>query len=163
VTVGERVRPHMEKSTSARFPWACFVGLPTEVQKTPLSCRHGALKTASYVADDTCMAELDARTTRLAALLGVLIIVIILAATVPHQANRIVGVAIGISLLAICWLKGKRGFAFLGVVIPFVWLTGAIRLAKPTSYWATRWYGDVKMVEAEQRYARSKQALPDPR
>jgi uncharacterized paraquat-inducible protein A len=108
------------------------------------------------------MAELDVRATRLAVLLGVLIIVIILAATVPHQANRIVGVAIGISLLVVCWLKGKRGSAFLGVVIPFVWLIGAIRLAKPTSYWATRWYSDAKMTEAEQRFAHSKQALPDP-
>jgi cell division protein FtsW (lipid II flippase) len=121
-----------------------------------------ALKTAGYVADDKSMAELDARTARLAMLLGVLIIVIILAATVPHQANSIVGVAIGIGLLVICWLKGKRAFAFVGIIIPFVWLTGAIRLAKPTSYWATRWYGDAKMAEAEQRFARSKQALPDP-
>jgi len=108
------------------------------------------------------MAQLDARTARLAVLLGVLIIVIILAATIPHQANRIVGAAIGISLLMVCWLKGKRGFAFLGVIIPFVWLIGAIRLAKPTSYWATRWYSDAKMAEAEQRFAHSKQALPDP-
>ncbi len=108
------------------------------------------------------MAELDARTSRLAVLLGVLIIVIILAATVPHQATGIVGFAIGIGLLVICWLKGKRGFTFLGVVVPFVWLTGAIRLAKPTSYWATRWYGDAKMADAEQRFAHSKHALPDP-
>jgi hypothetical protein len=108
------------------------------------------------------MVELDARTIRLAVLLGVLIIVIILAATVPHQANSIVSVAIGISLLVTCWLKGKRGFAFLGIVIPFVWLIGAIRLAKPTSYWATRWYSYGKMAEAEQRFARSKQALSDP-
>jgi hypothetical protein len=121
-----------------------------------------ALKTASHVADDTRMAELDARTTRLAALLGVLVIVVILAATVPHQANSIVGAAIGISLLVACWLKGKRGFVFLGVFIPFVWLIGAIRLAKPTSHWATRWYSDAKMAAAEQRFARSKQALPDP-
>ena len=60
------------------------------------------------------MAEFDARTTRLAVLLGVLVIVIVLAAAIPHQANRIVGVAIGMSLLVICWLKGKRGFASLG-------------------------------------------------
>jgi hypothetical protein len=137
--------------------------LLAEVQKAPRrSSPAWRFKTASYVADDTCMVELDARTTRLAALLGVLIIVIVLAATVPHQANRIVGFAIGISLLVVCWLKGKRGFAVLGVIIPFVWLIGAVRLAKPTSYWATRWYGDAKMAKAEQRFARSKQALPDP-
>jgi hypothetical protein len=120
------------------------------------------LKTAGHGADDACMAELDARTTRLAVLLGVLIVVVILAATVPHQANSIVGVAIGISLLGVCWLKGKRGFVFLGVIIPFVWLIGSIRLAKPTSYWATRWYGDAKMAAAERRFACSEQALPDP-
>jgi hypothetical protein len=105
------------------------------------------------------MVVLDARTTRLAVLLGVLIIVMILAAIVPHEANRIVGAAIGIGLLVACWLKGKRGFAVLGVIVPFVWLIGAIRLAKPTSYWAARWYGDAKIAEAEQRFARSKQAL----
>lgn len=120
------------------------------------------LKTANHAADDTRMAELDARTTRLAALLGVLIVVIVLAATVPHQANSIVGVAIGIGLLAVCWLKGKRGFVFLGVFIPFVWLIGAIRLAKPTSHWATRWYSDAKLAAAEQRFTRSQQALPGP-
>jgi cell division protein FtsW (lipid II flippase) len=137
------------------FHWRAL-GLHAEVQTTPLCRRHGVLKAASYVADDTCMAELDARTTRLAVLLGALVVVIILAATVPHQANLMAEVAIGISLMAICWLKGKRGFACLGIVIPLVWLTGAIRLGKPTSYWARRWYGDAKMAEAEQRFARAK-------
>ena len=76
------------------------------------------------------MAELEGRTTRLAVLLGVSVIVIGVAAAVPHRANEIGAVAIGIGLFTICWLKGKRGFALLGLVIPFVWLTGAIRLVE---------------------------------
>jgi hypothetical protein len=57
------------------------------------------------------MAELEGRTTRLAVLLGVSVIVIGVAAAVPHRANEIGAVAIGIGLFTICWLKGKRGFA----------------------------------------------------
>jgi hypothetical protein len=106
------------------------------------------------------MAELDGRTTRLAVLLGVSVIVIAVAAAVPHHANEIGAVAIGIALFTICWLKGKRGFACLGLVIPFVWLTGAIRLAKPASYWAWHWYDGAKMTRAQQRYARPEQVLP---
>ena len=108
------------------------------------------------------MAELEGRTTRLAVLLGVSVIVIGLGAAFPHRANEMGGVVISIGLFTICWLKGKRGFAFLGLVIPLVWLTSAIRLAKPTSYWAWHWYDGPKMTRAQQRYARPEQALPDP-
>jgi hypothetical protein len=97
------------------------------------------------------MTDLDARTTRMAVLLGALILVIFLGAVVPRQANFIFGCAIGIGLLAVCWLKGKLGMVFLGFFVPFVWLIAAIRLAKPTSYWAIRWYGPDKMAQAEQR------------
>jgi membrane protein DedA with SNARE-associated domain len=107
------------------------------------------------------MAELDARTTRMAVLLGALILVIFLGAVVPRQANYLVGCAIGIGLLVVCWLKGKPGMVFLGFFVPFVWLIAAIRLAKPTSYWAARCYGQAKTAQAEQRFARSERALPD--
>ena len=108
------------------------------------------------------MAELEGRTTRLAMLLGVSVIVIGVAAAFPHRANEVGAVAIGIGLFTICWLKGKRGFAILGLVIPLLWLTGAIRLAKPASYWAWHWYDGAKMTRTQQRYARPEQALPDP-
>ncbi|MGH4027764.1 hypothetical protein ACQB60_02365 [Actinomycetota bacterium Odt1-20B] len=41
----------------------------------------------------------------------------------------------------ICLAKGKLRTALLGVVIPFVALVGAIRLARPGSAWAKRFYG----------------------
>jgi energy-coupling factor transporter transmembrane protein EcfT len=127
-----------------------------------LSRSTGRVKTARYGADETCMVTLDARTIRMAVLLGVLIVVIFLGTVAPRQAGYIVGSAVGISLLVVCWLKGKPGSLFLGFFAPFVWLIAAIRLAKPTSYWATRWYDAPRMAQAEQRFARSKRALADP-
>jgi hypothetical protein len=108
------------------------------------------------------MEGLDARTVRMAALLGALIVVVILGALAPHQANFIFGCAIGIGLLVVCWLKGKLGMVFLGFFVPFVWLIGAIRLAKPASYWAAHWYDQAKMARAERRFTGSERALPDP-
>jgi hypothetical protein len=108
------------------------------------------------------MAELEGRATRLAVLLGVAVTAIGVAAAFPHRANDVGAVAIGIGLFTICWLKGKRGLAVFGFVIPFVWLTGAMRLAKPASYWAWHWYDRPKMTRAQQRYARPEQARPDP-
>jgi hypothetical protein len=35
-------------------------------------------------------------------------------------------------------LKGKWGFFFLGLVIGPLWIIGAIRSAKPDSYWARK-------------------------
>ncbi len=108
------------------------------------------------------MVRLDARTIRMAVLLGVLILVIFLGAVAPRQAGYIVSSMVGIGLLLVCWLKGKPGLLFLGFFVPFVWLIAAIRLAKPNSYWAERWYDAPKMAQAEQRFARSERALPDP-
>lgn len=108
------------------------------------------------------MEGLDARTARMAALLGALIVVVILGAVAPSQAGYIVGCAVGIGLLVACGLKGKLGMVFLGFFVPFVWLIAAIRLAKPTSYWATHWYDQAKMAAAEHHFAGSERALPDP-
>jgi hypothetical protein len=102
------------------------------------------------------MEGLDGRAIRMAVLLGGLILVIFLGAVVPRHAGYITGCMVGLGLLVICWLKGKPGSLFLGFFVPFVWLIAAIRLAKPTSYWAGRLYGASKMSRAEQRFARSK-------
>jgi hypothetical protein len=108
------------------------------------------------------MEGLDARTIRMAVLLGALILVIFLGVVVPHQAGFIVGCAVDIGLLVACWLKGKPGMVCLGLFVPLVGLIGAIRLAKPTSYWAWHWYDQDKMVEGQRRFAGSEGAVPDP-
>jgi hypothetical protein len=113
-------------------------------------------------ADEVCMVEVDVRTARLALLVGAFIVVVVLAAVVPHQAGEITGIAVGLGCLTVCWLKGKRGLFVLSFLVPLIPFIGAIRLAKPNSYWAERWYDADKMEQAEQRFARSRGALPDP-
>ena len=62
-----------------------------------------------------------------------------------------------VSFFAINILKGKFGFAFAGIigVLNFLWWIGAIRLAKPNSWWARRYYvGDrePKLQESIRRH-----------
>jgi hypothetical protein len=61
-------------------------------------------------------------------------------------------VAVVVSLL-----KGKLMMGLFGVFVPFIALVGAIRLAKPTSVWARRFYGPTssRRRRAEARYAGS--------
>jgi hypothetical protein len=108
------------------------------------------------------MADLDARTIRMAALLGVLIVVIFLGALAPHEAKFVLACAIDVGLLLVCWSKGKPGMVLAGLFVPLVGLIGAIRLAKPTSYWAWHWYDADKMAEAHRRFANSEGALAGP-
>jgi hypothetical protein len=52
-------------------------------------------------------------------------------------------------------LKGKYGFAVGGVFITILWYVGAIRLAKPDSFWARKLYapGSDKLTESQARFA----------
>lgn len=68
-----------------------------------------------------------------------------------------------LSLAVICVMKGKWRFAVFGLFIHPLWPIGAIRLAKPGSFWAKRWYADDKRQRAEQRFNDSKlYTEPDP-
>ncbi len=49
--------------------------------------------------------------------------------------------------------KGKRLLAVAGVFVPLVALIAAVRLAKPRSRWARRFYGDQKLRRARARFA----------
>lgn len=63
-------------------------------------------------------------------------------------------VVLGVSAVAI--LKGKIVLGVAGVLFPVVSLIGAIRLAKPGSFWAERRYkpGSRKLARATKRYER---------
>ncbi|MEU0899591.1 hypothetical protein [Streptomyces massasporeus] len=60
-----------------------------------------------------------------------------------QQQNRavvLVNVLVNFAFALISLFKGKVRLAVVGVIIPFVALVGALRLARPTSPWAKRFY-----------------------
>lgn len=62
--------------------------------------------------------------------------------------------AVGFHLVmaVLCFLKGKLATGLIGIVVPFVALVGAVRLAKPSSPWALRRYDEPKRERAESRF-----------
>jgi lysyl-tRNA synthetase class 2 len=56
-------------------------------------------------------------------------------------AGYIVIYAILVGCAVVCFMKGKIGFAALGILLPILWIVGAVRPAKPDSAWADR-FGD---------------------
>lgn len=59
-------------------------------------------------------------------------------------------------------LKGKTGFFLGGIFLQLFWYIGAIRLAKPKSWWARRFYGPEKMGRAVTRHG-AEAGAPPPR
>lgn len=60
----------------------------------------------------------------------------------------VVGIPAGIT-----WSKGHRAAFFLGfVIIGMIWIVAACRLARPSSWWARRFYGPRKMQRALSRF-----------
>jgi hypothetical protein len=56
------------------------------------------------------------------------------------------------ALCVVCFLKGKLMWGVLGIYIPGVAVIGAIRLAKPHSWWARRRYDADKLARSHGRY-----------
>jgi hypothetical protein len=61
-------------------------------------------------------------------------------------------VVVHVSYTVICLLKGKIVTGLVGLPIPTLSLVGSIRLAKPSSYWARRYYSAKKMDRARARF-----------
>lgn len=60
----------------------------------------------------------------------------------------VVGIPAGIT-----WSKGQRAAFFLGfLLLGTVWMVAACRLARPSSWWARRFYGPEKMQRALNRF-----------
>jgi hypothetical protein len=95
-----------------------------------------------------------------AALFGGLLVVGLAPFELAHEAGAVTAIAlvVGISLLVcvLAILKGKPLLGLTGLFLPPASLTGAIRLAAPTSPWA-RWRyapGGSKMDRAQARFER---------
>ncbi|WP_086150435.1 hypothetical protein [Cellulosimicrobium sp. KWT-B] len=65
-----------------------------------------------------------------------------------------VTVVVHLALAFVCVLKGKLATGLVGVVVPVVALVGAVRLAKPSSFWARRRYGrrPHRLARAQERF-----------
>jgi len=63
-----------------------------------------------------------------------------------------IGVVFHISYTIICLLKGKIATGLIGLPVPLIAFVGAIRLAKPSSFWAQRFYSEPKMARAGERF-----------
>ncbi|HVQ88829.1 MAG TPA: hypothetical protein VMT88_11690, partial [Actinomycetes bacterium] len=82
------------------------------------------------------------------------------AQTVDTDGLVIVTIAVvcHIAYTVVCLLKGKLATGLIGLPIPLLALVGAIRLAKPTSFWAKRYYKTPKLEKAEIRFGFQHQA-----
>jgi hypothetical protein len=93
----------------------------------------------------------------IAALLGGLLLMGFLPFSTDDGAGPIILTMLIVLLIAaVAILKGKIVMGVAGVLFPIVGLIGAIRIAKPGSFWAKRRYepGSRKLARAERRYER---------
>ena len=70
-------------------------------------------------------------------------------------------IVLHITYTVICLLKGKLVTGLVGFVVPIVALVGAIRLGKPSSFWARRFYSETKMARASARFGDKYRARQD--
>jgi hypothetical protein len=74
------------------------------------------------------------------------------ATSVAAAVGVLIILALWVSLPVINALKGKWWFALFALAGGWLGIVGAIRLAKPHSYWARHWYGEDKMTQTMQRF-----------
>ncbi len=70
------------------------------------------------------------------------------------EPNIAITVAVNLVLALVVILKGRVVLGVVGVFVPLLALVGALRLARPTSPWARRWYppGSARWRRSRARY-----------
>ncbi|MEY6568954.1 hypothetical protein AB8B12_29320 [Streptomyces sp. PGLac3x] len=81
------------------------------------------------------------------------------------RTGVIVGTLVNFCFVVLALLKGKPRMAVLGVLVPLLALVGAVRLARPDSFWARRFYRDRHRTRARAtlRYYRRDRRWAGPR
>jgi hypothetical protein len=69
---------------------------------------------------------------------------------------------IGTAFAAVCFLKEKTFVGLVGLFVPLVAVVGALRLGKPHSRWARRFYDEKKLDRARKRFAEPLAAASQP-
>jgi hypothetical protein len=76
--------------------------------------------------------------------------------------SLVLSLAIGWTFVIVCFLKGKLIWGVLGLYIAPIAIVSALRLARPTSWWARKRYDEPKLARARERYkGEEKIAKPD--
>jgi hypothetical protein len=70
------------------------------------------------------------------------------------RLGAIVGYVINGVLVLLCLAKGKYRTALFGIFVPLVSLIGAIRLGRPGSRWAKRFYGPEREAKSTERHVK---------
>jgi hypothetical protein len=60
-------------------------------------------------------------------------------------------ITLNTSFALIAFLKGKTKLGAFGIFVPSIAVVAALRLAKPNSVWAHRWYSETKLDRSERR------------
>jgi hypothetical protein len=103
-----------------------------------------------------------------ASLLGLLLAALLLVGLSPFGVHdgghlpRLIGfvvVASNVVFALVTFAKGKLTLGLLAVFIPGVGALGSLRLAKPRSLWARRFYSKTKLAQAGRRYENPESAL----
>jgi hypothetical protein len=50
-------------------------------------------------------------------------------------------------------LKGKPWLLLLGLLVGWCWIFGSLRIAKPQSWWARRFYDESKLMQSRMRFS----------
>jgi hypothetical protein len=104
----------------------------------------------------------EGRSSIEATLMGFTFAVLCLLATAPLSSDPgkdvphwVVGgmITVNMSFALVAFLKGKAKLGAFGVFVPGVAALGAVRLAKPTSFWALRFYPAGKLDRSRTREA----------
>ena len=75
------------------------------------------------------------------------------AVTVWAVLFLMVALAISIGTAVICLLKAKYWTFVAGLFIGLFWVVGAIRLAKPASWWARNRYDETNLARSVERFS----------
>jgi hypothetical protein len=96
-----------------------------------------------------------------AVLIAVVVGALLLVGANPFDAQQLSGelplaltVAVNLAFALVAILKGRAVLGVVGVFIPLVAAVGAVRLARPHSFWGRRWYpaGSSRQRRAEARF-----------
>ncbi len=104
--------------------------------------------------EDVYWSEQGRESVNAVLLVGAVIALVLIGATPVDASDPTLGIwafavfFVNLFFSALCIVKGKLFTGVLGLVVPTVGVFGAVRLARPGSVWARRWYAEGSRKQA---------------